>query len=181
MGSYGEAWNRAGQDGDEDFDPPNGTYHVIVDTCDIFAGRDGREWCKVLYRILEGDHAGRVFQDFGAAGDHNAVGFRITREKLLMLGLPHDLQVTELADLGEAAGELVGNRAEVGVGHKDGYRNVTVRTTRTGTSDIPDVPGFTSTAASQNTPSSAADDEDIPFVHDGFPTYVERRAHASRW
>lgn len=163
MGSYGDAWNRAGQDGDEDFDPPTGGYEVEVTQADVFAGKDGREWCKVLYRIVEGDHAGRVFQDFGPAGDHNPVGFRFTREKLLMLGLPHDLQVTELEDLADAAGELVGTRAEVGVSHKDGFRNVKVRSSRTGRSDIaPDrIPGLDAAAAAGHQP--AGDDDDIPF------------------
>lgn len=154
MGSYGDAWDRAGQDGDEDFDPPTGSYRVRVTQADVFAGRDGREWCKVLYRILDGEHAGAVFQDFGAAGDHNPVGFRITREKLLMLGLPHDLKVTSVEELDAAADMLVGVTADVGVGHKDGYRNLTIRSSQTAHGDLAPV---------EPVAPSAPDDDDVPF------------------
>lgn len=161
MGSYGDAWNRAGQDGDEDFDPPTGSYEVIIRSVDLFSGQDGREWCKILYEITDGDLRGRVFQDFGPAGDHNPIGFRFTREKLLLLGLPHDLKVTELEDLAHAAGELAGTRASVGVAHKNGYRNTTVRTSTTGRSDIPPdaLPGLSVAPP----PASAVDDDTIPF------------------
>jgi hypothetical protein len=167
VGSYGDAWNRAGQDGDEDFQPPKGGYEVEVRKVDVFAGGDGREWCKVLFRIVDGDLTGSVFQMFGPAGDHNPVGFGITKDALLMLGLPHDLQITELEDLAHAAGELTGTRAQVGVSYNaKGYMQVKVRSSQTGRSDIPpaSIPGIeTRTASSATTPSSAVGDDDIPF------------------
>ena len=152
MTPYGHSWNQNAED--DEFDPPNGTYRVQVHAATVFAGKDGREWCKVNYRILDGEHTGRIFEDFGAAGEHNKVGWRITSEKLTMLGLRPPAPDDELEDVDAALGEIVGVQAEVGVTHKDGFKNVTVRSSRTGQSDIP-----------PTTPIApvAPKDDDVPF------------------
>lgn len=149
---YGHSWNQNTED--DDFDPPNGTYTVQVHAATVFAGKDGREWAKVQYRIIGGEHDGRIFEDFGSAGPHNKVGWRITSEKLTMLGLRPPAPDDELEDVDAALGEIVGVQADVAVGHKDGFRNVTVRSSRTGHSDIPPVP-----APAATTPA----DDDVPF------------------
>jgi len=161
--SFGDAWKKAGE-AQDDFDPPDGKYTVKIVDAGAFAGRDGREWAKVTLQIIGGNDAGRRFDHFGPAGDHNEVGLRIMREALVLYGLDPD-GIDDLDDLGRAMFELVGNQAEITVGHKDGFKNIRVQSSRTGESDIPTDPptsqqqSFAAAAANSN----GNDDESIPF------------------
>lgn len=153
--SYADAWRDAGED--DDFDPPSGNYEVKIIDAGAFAARtDGREWCKVRLQILGTELAGRQFDDFGPAGSHNQVGFRIMRSKLVLYGLnPEGIET--VGDLDMSMRMLVGNTASITVTHKDGFRNVAVIGSRTGESDVPaDTSDFTPK-------STVPDDDDIPF------------------
>ena len=161
--SFADAWREAGT-ADDDFDPADGSYHVkIVDT-GAFSGRDGREWAKVTLQIIGGEAAGRRFDHFGPAGDHNKIGLRIMRESLVTYGLDPD-GIESLPDLDKAMFDLIGNEADITVGHKDGFRNIKVQGSTTGRSDIPtDDPRPAQPARQQSFATAAGrDDDDIPF------------------
>lgn len=173
--SFKDAWDRAGEEQD-DFDPADGSYNVtIVDAGAFSAKSDGREWCKVTLRMNGTDAAGRTFDDFGPAGDHNPVGLRIMREKLVVYGLdPDNIQTIQDLD-GAMKRDLIGRTADITVRHKDGYRNVNVSGSRTGSgqTDIPTsaldkAAGVPSNGGSRASFAAAAaqvtgDDSDIPF------------------
>lgn len=157
MGSFSDAWRNPGQD--EEFDPPNGQYTVEIVDASAFEGGDGREWCKVILRILDGEHADRQVTHFGAAGDHNPVGLRIMQEALLTYGLAPE-GIEDLDDLGRAMFDLIGTRAEIAVTHKDGYLRIKVARSFTGTSDVP-APTSDFAAAAQA--AASGDEDEIPF------------------
>jgi len=168
MSSFGDAWKKAGE-AQDDFDPTDGSYSVKIIDGGAFTGRDGREWCKVRLQIIGTDAAGRQFDDFMPAGDHNPTGLRIAREKLVTYGLDPE-GIADLEDLDHAIFNLIGNTAEITVGHKDGFRNISVRSSRVGGSDIPNDPpkqapvnpqqqSFAAAAAGANGQS----DDDLPF------------------
>lgn len=158
MSSFKEAWDAAGE-AQDDFDPPDGRLHVKIIDARARTGRDGREWAALTLQVIGGAHAGRRFDHFGPAGDHNPVGLRIMREALVMYGLEPD-GIDDIEDLGMAMFELIDNEADITVSHKDGFRNIKVQGSTTGKSDIP-VP-----ASEQQSFAAAAakpDDDDIPF------------------
>jgi hypothetical protein len=166
--SFKDAWDRAGEEQD-DFDPADGSYNVtIVDAGAFSAKSDGREWCKVTLRINGTDAAGRSFDDFGPAGDHNPVGLRIMREKLVVYGLdPDNIQTLDDLD-GAMKRDLIGRTADITVRHKDGYRNVNVSGSRTG-SGQPSLPASATGVPNGSSGSFAAAaaqataEDDIPF------------------
>jgi hypothetical protein len=168
MTTFADRWKQASQDQD-DFDPIDGSYTCKLIDATAFAARtDGREYVKLKWQIIGTDDAGRQFDDF--QGISHPVGLRITREKLLVLGLPADLEAEDIDGLDHAIFNLIGVQAELTVGHKDGYRNVSVQSAITGDPDIPnDPPARASKAANGSSPRSFAaaaagdDDEDIPF------------------
>jgi hypothetical protein len=166
MTSFADRWKQATEPQD-DYDPTDGGYTAkLVDATAFAARTDGREYVKLVWQIIGTDNAGRQFDDF--QGISHPVGLRITRDKLLMLGLPADLEVEEIDELDHAIFNLIGVQAELTVGHKDGYRNVSVHGVVTGESDIPhDPPAPAKAANGQPARSFAAaagtDDDDIPF------------------
>lgn len=161
MSSFKEAWDTAGE-AQDDFDPPDGSLHVKIVDAGAFSGRDGREWAKVTLQIIGTANAGRRFDHFGPAGDHNSVGLRIMREALVMYGLDPE-GIEDLNDLGMAMFELIDNEADITVSHKDGFRNIRVQGSTTGKSDIPNPtnegPAQQSFAAAAAKPA----DDDVPF------------------
>lgn len=158
--SFGDQLRKAAEGGD-DFDPANGAYTVRITDGGAFAGKDGREWAKVVLEIIGTDANGRQFDDF--MNMNNDVGRAIAVEKLVTYGV--DLtSIEELEDLDHAIFNLIGTIAEVTVTHKNGYRNVSVRSSRTNDSDIPTSPEREPAPAGQQSfAAAAADDGDIPF------------------
>jgi len=157
-------------DDDDRYDPPDGTYQVRVHDASAFTGRDGRDWAKVVLQIIGGDNAGRQFDHF--MNLNNETGMRIARDALAMYGLAlHEIE--NFGDLQDAMPELIGVYAEVSVRHKDGYRNHTVISSRTGRSDIPSdgvpepktqgQPSFEDIVPALDIPPDDDDDDDIPY------------------
>jgi hypothetical protein len=167
MSTFADRWKQASQEQD-DWDPDDGPYTCKLIDATAFAARtDGREYVKLRWQVIGTDDAGRQFDDF--QGITHPVGLRITRDKLLLLGLEADFAADDIGDLDHAVFNLIGTVAELTVGHKDGYRNTTVNRVKTGEPDIPnDPPARASKAANGSSPRSfaaaaAGDDDDIPF------------------
>jgi hypothetical protein len=181
MSDWATAWRNAGAD-DDDFDPPNGTYELrIIDTGAFEAKSDGRGWGKVRFEVITPvEHAGRQFEDFAPAGDHNRVGFGMFKSGLTVYGLDPE-GIENLGDLKVAMFDLIGNRVSMSVGHNDkGYLTLSPSGARTGKSDIPtNASGFGDRQAQQSlspqrsfaaamagrddAQAAAAGDDDIPF------------------
>ena len=165
MTTFAERWKKAGEDQVEDWDPDDGPYTVQIVEADAFNSRDGREFSKVKLRVVEGEHAGKQFEDFN--GYENEVGARIARANLSVYGLNVD-EVEDFEDLAIRIGELVGNRAEVTVKHCKGFLNVTAQRgfPTNGQPDVPaDLTDFKPAAAGTRTTTSRSD----------------RRAGGTRW
>lgn len=155
MTDYGSAWDAAGRD-DDDYDAPNGRYRARIAGGETYSGNDGREWCKVYLEIVSpAEHVGRVIEDWGPAGDHNRVGFRIMRTRLILYGLDPE-GIASLDELGDRLAALTGREIEFSVSHNDkGFRQINVSSSTAGDSVVP------MTAASATGPSPT--DDDIPF------------------
>lgn len=169
--SFGDEWRSSSGSQADDFDPPDGPYHVkVIDASAFNARTDGRPYAKLLLQILGGELAGRRFEYFN--GISHPVGRAIVRENLLALGLD-ETGIDDIEDLSRAMWELINTVADVTVGHKDGYRNLSVQGSRTGRSDIPNdpAPPPAPPAAAQQSFASALgggapakdDDDPIPF------------------
>jgi len=162
--TFSDSWKQAMQEQD-DFDPEDGQYACKLIDATAFAARtDGREYVKLTWQIIGTDLAGRQFDDF--QGISHPVGLRITRDKLLLLGLEADFVADDITDLDHAIFNLIGLEAELTVGHKNGYRNTTVDRVKTGVPDIPNDPA--PKAANGSTPpgsfaAARGDDDSIPF------------------
>jgi Protein of unknown function (DUF669) len=109
---------------DDVFDPPDGVYTVTIAEGEAFETNDGREFCKLVLRGIEGPAKGRTFDHFMTLSHPDAK--RISGDALRLYGV--DLAaVADLEDLSAHAAGLVGTEAEVGVSHnKKGYLNVKV-------------------------------------------------------
>lgn len=154
--TFADQWKKAGEPRD-DFDPPNGSHTVKVIDTGAFAGRDGREWAKVVLEIVGGDHAGRQFDHFHNL--NNEVGLRMAYEAFSLYGMKAD-GIESLEDLDTALYDLRGTTASITVSHKDEYLNVRVQGSRTSESDVTTAePQKSFAAAAANT----AADDDIPF------------------
>lgn len=138
--NWGDSFRRAAEGG-SDYDPPDGRYTVKIVDAGAFRARSGgqKEWCKVKLQIVGGDEAGNQFEDFGPAGDHGGASFDFMVERLLGYGLTGIEGFEDIEDLNAAMeDQLIGREADIGVVHKDKYRNVNVFGSRTsGVSDIP--------------------------------------------
>ena len=167
MTSFADAWKAAGE-AQDDYDPPDGTYRAVLHDAGAFTGRtDGKDYAKLTWQIDQGDDVGRRFEDF--QGISHPVGLRIFREKLVLLGLDPE-GIEDIEELSMRMFEMVGTRADLTVGHKNGYRHVKVDRVLTGQSDIPvngpaparrpPVPGQARSFAQA---AGATDDDAIPF------------------
>ena len=162
--TFSDSWKQAMQEQD-DFDPDDGQYTCkLVDATAFAARTDGREYVKLTWQIIGTDLAGRQFDDF--QGISHPVGLRITRDKLLLLGLEAEFVADDIEDLDHALFNLIGLEADLTVGHKNGYRNTTVDRVKTGAPDIPTDPASKAANGSTSPGSFAAaakGDDDIPF------------------
>jgi hypothetical protein len=123
----------------DEYDPDDGEYVVQVIDADAFEGNDGREWAKVTLEIREG--AEGVSESFVHLMNlNNDYGRRLAQESLLGYGLKV-AEIGSFDDLKAAIPDLIGVKARVSVGHKNGFRNTTVFAALTGESDIPDADG----------------------------------------
>jgi hypothetical protein len=158
MSTFADEWDEAGQE--DNFDPPDGAYLVRLYDGGAFSGRvDNKNYVKLKWELLDGPDAGRYFEDF--KGISNKVGLRITREKLVTLGLdPEGIETIEA--LNSAICKLIGTKATITVVHDGPWCNVSVLAAETDESDapadttgLPDVPEV----------GRAAEDS-IPFHHE---------------
>jgi len=155
MSTFAQEWDDAGQD--QDFDPPDGAYLARLFDGAAFSGRtDGKNYVKLNWELLDGDDAGKTFEDF--KGISNRVGLRITREKLVMLGLKPD-GIETIDGLHKAIGKLIGAQATITVVHDGRWCNVEVVAAE---NDAPDVP--IDTEGLPDPPEAVeADDDGVPF------------------
>lgn len=157
--TFAEQWKKAGEPRD-DFDPPNGSYVVKVIDTGAFAGKDGREWAKVVLEIVGGDHAGRQFDHFHNL--NNEVGLRMAYEAFSMYGMKGD-GIESLEDLDSALFDVRGTVANITVSHKDSYLNVRVQGSRTDKSDVTPATPEPQQQQSFAAAAAAGAGEDIPF------------------
>jgi len=166
---FSEYRRQAGDPGST-FDPDDDvTYQVRVTDGGAFEGNDGKEWAKVELEVIDGEHAGRRFDDF--RGLNSKMQTEIARDNFVMYGVRWD-DVEGLEDLDTALLELVGTTATVSVSHwAEGRFNVKVISARTGQSDIPTDNGFRARESGaartfeDDVPAAAAtdDDDDLPY------------------
>lgn len=164
--SFKDEIKRASQ-GTSDFDPPDGHHKVKIVDGGAFAGGDGRRWVKVTLQLLEGEHAGKTFDDFN--GWDQEVGQRIIYANLSVYGIKWDT-IDEFEDLELALLELHGTEAVVTVKHsRGGYVNVTAATAK---ARDPELPGQESFQTAQPVPAAPSrygqtpdedDNDPIPF------------------
>lgn len=142
----------------EVFDPDDGAYVVKIEEGETFDTSDGREFCKLLLRVVEGPFKGRSFDHFMTLSHPDAK--RISAEALKLYGV--DLTAVEdLEDLEAHVERLVGVEAEVGVSHsRKGYLQVKVYSaTPPGGETGPPV----DTTDLEPAPVAEDDDDPIPF------------------
>lgn len=151
MNAFAEDWDAAGQD--DDWTPPDGAYKAKLVDGGAFTGRtDSKNYCKLEWQLLEGDLVGRRFEDFKQIS--NKVGLRITREKLILLGLDPDGIDKTITGLDKAIQGLIGAVATISVARDGTFLNVSVFDVQTGESDIPSDPPPA---------SGVEDDTEVPF------------------
>lgn len=148
---FADLWKQAGE---EDWEPPVGTYMVRVADASSFVSRAGNEFAKVHLEVTEGGFRGNSWDHLMGFG--SAIAARISHGHLAMYGLDV-AAITDFNELELAMPSLVGVKAEVAVKHNNGFINTDVLRTFTGESDVPADP-----AAFQHTP---ADDDDEPLPY----------------
>jgi hypothetical protein len=159
VSSFADLWKQADED---DWEPPAGTYKVIIVDASAFESRDGRQFAKVRLQVTEGAFADKQFEHF--MGFNSAVAARISKGELSMYGM--DVAgITDWYEVEESIPRLVGTKAEVTVKHKDGYVNTNVLRSFTGESDATkseDAALFEHTPASGSR-NAIRDDDDVPY------------------
>ena len=181
MVSFADRWNAAGAEGPE---VPDGNYDVEVIDASAFNRRsDGAEFAKLTLQVQRGELQGRTFDHF--MNLNNQVGIAIARDALAMYGLSTGDptgNVESWAAFQAAIQGLIGVTANVSRATRNGFAEVKVNS-----SQLPltaqQQPAPASPPPSGPAPAApvAAGDEDIPFLHDGFPSYDARRSRVCRW
>jgi hypothetical protein len=170
MDAFAQRWNAAGGVGGE---VPDGNYDVeITDAAALNRRSDGAPLVKLTLQVRSGEQQGRTF-------DHWLKLFEgwlaEAKDTLTLYGLDHG-EIESWEEFQRAVGQLVGVTASVALGHnRNGYAEVNVFSAQLPLTaqqrPAPTSPPLPSASAA---PVSAH--EDIPFLHDGFPSYDERRS-----
>ena len=161
MSSFEQAWEAAGRD-EDNVDPPDGAFLARLTDAAAFTGRtNGKNYVRLEWELREGPLAGGRFEDFKSI-DH-PVGLRITREKLVTLGLDPD-GVKTIEELHRAIAELAGTVATISVAHDGQWLNVGVISARTGESGTPaDGPEGAEASSGFAAAAGLESDEGVPY------------------
>ena len=171
MDAFMERWNASGIGGEV----PDGNYDIeIIDAAGLNRRADGAPLVKLTLQVRSGEQQGRTFDHWLKLYEN---WYDEARETLKLYGLDTS-GIETWQQYQTALGEqLVGVTASVSLGHnRNGYAEVNVFSAQLPLTaqQRPASPSPPATAAPV-APAAARDD--IPFLHDGFPSYAERRRH----
>lgn len=156
-GGFADLWKQAGE---EEWEPPAGTYKVVIIDASGFESRAGNEIAKVQLEVTEGAFVGRSWTHIMAFS--SAVSARISHGNLSVYGL-NVSEITDWYELKEAMPRLIGMRAEVQVKHNGDYINTDVLRSFTGQSDVPADPALFETSPAGGRNAIKDDDDDVPY------------------
>ena len=169
MVSFADRWNAADANGPE---VPDGNYDVEIIESSAFNRRsDGAEFAKLVLLVQSGELRGRTFDHF--MNLNNPVGLAIAKDALAMYGL-NTGESPSWEAFQAAMSVLVGVTANVSRTTRNGFAEVKVNTAQLPLTAQQPAPAPSSSSPAPAAPVAAGDD-DIPFLHDGFPSYDERR------
>lgn len=92
----------------EDFAPiPDGMYTVEITECAVLESRRGDPYLRWMFKVVDGPHAGRVISRANMLATDQNLAY--LKGDLAIAGM----QLTDLTQLPDLAGDLVGRRLEI--------------------------------------------------------------------